>query len=96
VRKPEWLPSPGLDLAFRRLTRGGVLVSNTIHETSAISRHLQAGRRTVVELAVTGYWNRILAAGPKALNARRLRAAMARQPAVADALRSLRLRTLRP
>lgn len=95
VRKPEWLPSPGLDLAARRLRRGGLLVSNTIHETSAIARHLRAGRGTVVELAVTGYWNRILAAGPKGLNARRLRAAMARHPAVANALRSMSLRTLR-
>ena len=95
VHKPEWLPSPGLDLAAARLARGGVLVSNTIHETPAIARHLRARHSTVVEVGVAGYWNRILAAGPRALAARGLRAAAEREPGLASALRSLRVRTLR-
>lgn len=95
VRKPEWLPAPGLDLAAARLLPGGVLVSNTIHETPGMARHLRSRRLALVEIAVAGYWNRILAAGPPALQARRLRAAAGRDPALAPALRALRFRTLR-
>lgn len=95
VRKPGWLPRPGLDLAARRLRPGGVIVCNTIHETGAVARHLRKRRRTLVSMAVTGYWNTILAAGPPALQAARLRAAAARSTVVASALAALRLRTLK-
>jgi len=93
VRKPDWLPVPGLELAARRVARGGVLVSNTIHETSDVARHLEAHHPLVVEIGVAGYWNRILAAGPATLGARRLRSAMAREPVVASNLDDLHLRT---
>jgi len=48
-----------------------------------------------VELAVRGYWNRILAAGPRSLAARQLRAAAARHPGLRAVLPRLALRTLR-
>ena len=40
LRKPDWLPLPGLDRALRCLRPGGVLVSNTLDERRAVARAL--------------------------------------------------------
>lgn len=96
VRKPEGFPLPGLALAWRRVAPGGVLISNTIHEGPAVARALRgiAPDRTLVSVGVRDYYNHILALGPPALQARRLRARLATQPSFRDALPKLSFRTL--
>jgi spermidine synthase len=95
VRKPEWLPEPGLGAAARRLASEGLLVSNAIDEAADVARWL--GRRfgRVLALRVEGYDNRVLVAGPAALSARGLRAAVAAEPLLVPTLPRLRLATLR-
>jgi len=95
LHKPDWLPRPGLAAAARRLAPGGVLVSNAIDEAPAVARELRRLRGTVVRIEVEGYDNRVLAAGPRALSARRLRAALRADPVLSATAGRLRLRTLR-
>ena len=95
VRKPDWLPRPGYALAARRLARGGVLVSNTIHETPAVADALRGLFRTVVAIGVDGYYNHILAGGPVGLEAGRLRRRLRAHPLFRAVLSRLSLRTLR-
>jgi spermidine synthase len=96
LQKPDGFPEPGLRLAWKRVARGGVLISNTIHEGPAVARALRAlrGPAAIVAVCVLGYHNRIMAAGPASLAATRLRNAMARNPIFARALPNLRLRTM--
>jgi len=95
VRKPDWLPAPGLDAALRRLAPGGVLVSNAIDEAAEVARWLARRFARVLALRVAGYDNRVLAAGPPGLSARGLRAALAAEPTLAPTLPRLRVTTLR-
>jgi spermidine synthase len=95
VRKPAWLPEPGLALAARRVRAGGVLVTNTLDDAPHSRRVLRALLGPVTALSVSGYDNRILAAGARGLCARSLRAAIARDLVLADTLPALTLRTLR-
>jgi spermidine synthase len=94
VRKPDGLVER-YDLVARRVSRGGVLVVNTIHETPRMVRVLEARRGTLVSLAVRGYYNRILALGPRSLRAPALRARLGAHPLLAPALTVLSLRTLK-
>jgi hypothetical protein len=71
----------GYPLVARRLSRGGVFVSNTIHEFPAVVRAASVFGGRVVSLDVASHYNRIVLAGeavpePRAL--RRLLAADAR------------------
>lgn len=95
VRKPEGLVE-NYHLVARRVARGGVLVVNTIHEAPQMVRVLESRPGTLVSLAVRGYYNRILALGPRGLRAALLRPRLAGQPAMARSLPALSLRTLRP
>ena len=95
VRKPYWLPEPGLRLAAARVARGGLLVSNTIREASAGARTLLDLYGGGVSIGIEGYYNRIIAAGAAIPDARVLRAAIAADPTLAPTLPRLRLRTLR-
>lgn len=92
IRKPPWLPEPGLELALRRLGAGGLLACNTIHEAPQLSRALRR-RGPVVEIAVARYWNRVYVAGALA-DARRLRRRLDDHPSFAATRSALRLRTL--
>jgi spermidine synthase len=96
VRKPEGFPLPGLELAWRRVARGGVLISNTIHEAPAVARALRqvAPGHTLLSVGVRDYYNHILAVGPDSLAARQLRARLEAQPCFRHALPRLSLRTL--
>jgi SAM-dependent methyltransferase len=91
VRKPDGFPEPLLALARRRLAPGGLIVCNTIHEGPAVAAALRAHAPDQLALHVRGYWNRILVAGP-GLDARALRRAAARQPALAPSLPMLSFR----
>lgn len=94
VHKPDWIPEPGLALALRRLRAGGLLVVNALDEAPRIARWLAARLPALLELRVDGYDNRVFVASTRPLDARALRRAMAREPALAPALGCLRLRAL--
>lgn len=93
VRKPAWLPDPGVAAAVRRLRRGGLLVCNSIDETSRVQRSLRAHFPSTVRIAVEGYDNVIVVGGPTGLAARSLRTAVAGHPLLARTLPRLSFRT---
>jgi spermidine synthase len=95
VYKPEWLPWPGHELAARRVAPGGLLVSNTLDEFSAVARTLGELFPALLRIDVEDYDNRIVVAGPAGLGARRLRAAVAGSPLLRGTLPRLSFRTLR-
>jgi spermidine synthase len=93
VRKPEWLPEPGLPLAARRLFAGGLLVTNSLDERALALRVLRKHVGPAISIEVAGYDNRILAAGPTGLSAKGLRAEVAAHPLLAATLSRLSFRT---
>lgn len=97
VRKPAWLPAPGLVCAARLLAPGGLLVTNVIDEAAEATRVLLARFGAATRLSVEGYDNAVLVAGegsPPEIAPRALRAAIAADPVLAPTLRKLRLRAL--
>jgi spermidine synthase len=94
VRKPDWLPEPGLALAARRLAPGGVLVTNTLDDAPDSARTLRRlfPRAPLVSIGVEGYDNRILAIGPPDLSARRLRAAVKASTVLGPSVEKLEFR----
>jgi SAM-dependent methyltransferase len=93
VHKPDWLPLPGLELAMRRVARGGVLVCNAIDEARAVFGVLGDRFESVCELQLRDYDNRIFAATQRDASAAVLRRAIAASPVLAPSLRELRLRS---
>ncbi len=78
VRKPAWLLDQGYRLIRARLRKGGLVVSNTIHETAGVVEAMRRLRAPIVSFDIRGHWNRIVVCG-RALPAprrigRRLRA----------------------
>jgi spermidine synthase len=63
VHKPDWLLGEGYHLIRERLRSGGVVVSNTIHETPAVVRAMRAFGGRIVSFGVRGHWNRVVACG---------------------------------
>ncbi len=94
VRKPDWLPAPGLALAARRVAPGGLLLSNALDEAPAAERLLRRLFPRVLRLAVEDYDNRILVGGPSPLAARALRAAAGAHPLLRPVLPRLSFRSL--
>jgi hypothetical protein len=93
VRKPDWLPQPGLDLAARRLRSGGVLTSNVLDEAPTVGRTLRRLFPRLVSVAVAGFDNRILVAGPRLPPGRELRRRLHGEPLLAPVLPELSFRT---
>jgi len=77
VRKPDWLLGEGYGLVARRLARGGVFTSNTIHEMPAVARAARVFGGRVVSIDVAGHWNRIVVAGTRVPAPRTLRRLLA-------------------
>ena len=96
VRKPDWLPLPGLALAARRVARGGVLATNALDDAPDSARALASLFPARVRIGIEEWDNRILVGGPRGLHAAGLRAALAADPLLAPTLRRLVLRTLGP
>jgi SAM-dependent methyltransferase len=96
VRKPSWLPEPGLPRAIRHLRPGGLIVINTIDETIETARTLGSLMPRMLCIGVEGYDNRVLVGGPRVLDARALRAAVASQPVLAASLPRFQVRRLGP
>jgi spermidine synthase len=94
VRKPDWLPEPGLALAARRVAPGGILVSNALDEAPAVERVLGRLFPGRLRVEVTGYDNRIVVGGAVGLSARDLRRRARAEPLLAHALPRLSFRTL--
>jgi SAM-dependent methyltransferase len=94
VRKPEWLPRPGLELAARRVGHGGLLVSNALDEAGAVIRAMREIYPSSLRIELDGFDNRVIVGGPATLEARGLRAAAAREPLLAPVLGRLAVRTL--
>ncbi len=93
VRKPEWLPDPGLAAAARLVHRGGLLVCNAIDEAPEVSRSLRSLFPALVRIGVEGYDNVVVVGGPSALSAHGLRAAAAAHPLLRETLPHLSFRT---
>ena len=94
VRKPDWLPEPGLEWIRRRLAPRGLLVSNTIDEAAPMAAALGRRFRGLISIEVEDYDNRVLVAGGARLSPRGLRAALGADPILGATLPRLRLRTL--
>jgi spermidine synthase len=93
VRKPEWLPSPGLEGAARLVNPGGLLVSNALDEAPDVARAMRALFPASVRIAIDGYDNAIVVGGPGALSALGMRAAAAAHPILRETLPQLSFRT---
>jgi spermidine synthase len=89
--KPDWLPEPGLSLAASRLAAGGLLVSNTIDETTAIVRAYRRLFGRALTLRLRDYENTIVMGGT-ALSARAVRARIASRGLLRPVLRVLSVR----
>ena len=94
LRKPSWLPEPGLPLAARRLAPGGLLVSNTLDEHREVRESLRDSFPGLLCIRVREYDNRVLVGGPESLDASRLRGALAREPILRPALARFSVRRL--
>ncbi len=93
VRKPDWLPTPYLALAAKRVAAGGVLVSNSIDEAPAVRSAMRSLYVDPLVLRVRDYDNRIYVGSQCTIDARTLRAAMKADPTLAGALSKLSVRT---
>lgn len=94
VRKPDWLPEPGLALAARRVAPGGVLVSNVIDEAPAVAQVMRGLMPSTLRIDVADYDNRILVGAQVGASGRGLRAAVAGHPWLRGATRGLSFRSL--
>ena len=70
VRKPDWLPTPGHQLAAKRVARGGLLVSNALDEAAEVSRVLHTLFPGQLRIAIEDFDNRVFVAGPETLSPR--------------------------
>jgi len=95
LAKPRGFPLPAFEHLRRCVLPGGVVVSNTLDESSEVRAALAARFRRLVRVGITDYDNHVYVASDGRLDAARLRAAAAAEPALARSLRALRFRTLR-
>jgi spermidine synthase len=94
IRKPDWLPTPGLARAARRVARGGILVSNTIDESAAVAAVMRRLYPATLGIDVDDYDNRIVVGGPAVISGRLLRAAVSSHPVLGQAKARMRFRSL--
>jgi spermidine synthase len=94
VRKPDWLPTPGLARAARRVARGGILVSNTIDESAAVAAVMRRLYPATLGIELLDYDNRVVVGGPDVISGRLLRAAVLNHPTLAQAKSQMRFRSL--
>jgi spermidine synthase len=94
LRKPPWLPAPGLAAAARRVARGGILVSNTLDENRAVVGEMRRLYPATLGIDVAGYDNRIVVGGPDVIDGRLLRAAISHDAHMAASRSQLRIRRI--
>jgi spermidine synthase len=95
VHKPDWLPTPGHQLAARRVAPGGLLVSNALDEAADVSRVLHTLFPGQLRITIEDFDNRVFAAGPASLCARSLRSKVAQCEVLAPTLPALSFSTRR-
>lgn len=93
VRKPDWLPRPGLEACAGRLAPGGLLVSNALDEAPAVAREMRRLFRSTLRIEVRDYDNRVVVGSRRAVSAGALRAAARRSPVIAPVASRLSFRT---
>jgi SAM-dependent methyltransferase len=93
VRKPEWVPDEGFRLIRQRLRPGGLVVSNTIHETAAIVRSMRRLWRRTFSMEVRAFWNAIIVGGDDLPRSRAIRRALATRPETSRILPRVALRS---
>jgi spermidine synthase len=94
IRKPDWLPTPGLARAARCVSRGGILASNTIDETAAVAAEMRRLFPTTLGIDIEEYDNRIVVGGPSVISGRLLRSAVANDRVLSPTMSRLRFRRL--
>jgi len=94
IRKPDWLPTPGLARAARCVSRGGILASNTIDETAAVAAEMRRLFPTTLSIDIEEYDNRIVVGGPSVISGRLLRSAVANDRVLSPTMSRLRFRRL--
>jgi hypothetical protein len=93
VHKPGWLPTPGHELAAKRLLDGGILVSNTLDEAREITASMGKLFPGVLRIEIDEYENTIVIGGPGTLSAAELRATVAADPVLATSVLKMSFRT---
>jgi len=93
VHKPDWIPEPGHALAFARLARGGVFVSNTLDEHGRVAAAMRKRFPALVSIETEDYDNRVLVGGSGELTAASLRQCVAESPILRESLAILSFRT---
>ncbi len=92
VRKPDWLPEPGLALAAARLKPGGILVSNAIDEAPAVARAMRELFTSTLEIEIEDYDTRVVVGAAFPISGRSLRSALNRDPTLAVSARHFSIR----
>ena len=92
VHKPPGLLEEAYPLIGRRLRPGGLVVSNTIHESPAVVRAMRRFGARVVSLDVRRHWNRIVVAGRDLPPPREVRGRLAGQGPLARTLSQVKIR----
>ena len=92
IRKPDWLPDPGLALAAGRLRPGGILVSNAIDEAASVAREMRQLFANTLQIEIEDYDNRVVVGAGFPLSGRILRAALTHNPTLATTARHFKIR----
>jgi len=95
IRKPDWLPDPGLTLAAGQLRPGGILVSNAIDEVASVAREMRRLFANTLQIEIEDYDNRVVVGARFPLSGRALRMALARNPTLAATARRFVIRKSR-
>jgi len=96
VRKPDWLVPAGYAAIRRRLRPGGLISTNSIHESLRVIRTMTTTGGSVVSLDVRGHWNRILLWGRVLPPARELRSRLAAHAGLRPMLERVSVRGATP
>jgi spermidine synthase len=95
IRKPDWIPDPGLTLAAGQLRPGGILVSNAIDETASVAREMRRLFTNTLQIEIEDYDNRVVVGARFPLSGRALRTALMHNPTLAATVRRFKIRKSR-
>lgn len=95
VHKPDWIPEPAHPLAWERLERGGIFVTNTLDERGHVVRSMREKFSEVVSIQTEDYDNFVLVGGEGGLTGRGLRARVSADPTLRGSLPILYFRSFR-
>jgi len=92
LRKPDWMPDPGLALATGQLRPGGILVSNAIDEAASVAREMRRLFASTLQISIEDYDNRVVVGAGFPISGRALRAALTRNPTLAATAQRFKIR----